>query len=47
MSVTQVAYHLGFEDPAYFSRFFTCRMGISPRAFRRGNALTALEPVAP
>ena len=47
MSVTQVAYHLGFEDPAYFSRFFTRRMGIPPRAFRRGDALTALEPVAP
>jgi AraC family transcriptional activator of pobA len=47
MSVTQVAYHLGFEDPAYFSRFFTRRMGMSPRAFRRGDALTAPEPVAP
>lgn len=47
MSVTQVAYYLGFEDPAYFSRFFTRRMRISPRAFRRGDALTALEPVAP
>lgn len=35
MPVTQVAYHLGFEDPAYFSRFFTRRMGVSPRAFRR------------
>jgi AraC family transcriptional activator of pobA len=44
MSVTQVAYYLGFEDPAYFSRFFTRRMGISPRAFRRRDALTVLEP---
>lgn len=35
MSVTQVAYYLGFEDPAYFSRFFARRMGVSPRAFRR------------
>jgi AraC family transcriptional activator of pobA len=34
MSVTQVAYYLGFEDPAYFSRFFSRRMGTSPRAFR-------------
>ncbi len=43
MSVTQVGYHLGFEDPAYFSRFFTRRMGMSPRAFRRRDALTMLE----
>ena len=46
MSVTQVAYYLGFEDPAYFSRFFARRMGISPRAFRRGEASTGPEPVA-
>ena len=41
MSVTQVAYHLGFEDPAYFSRFFARRTGISPRAFR--DARTTLK----
>jgi AraC family transcriptional activator of pobA len=34
MPVTQVAYYLGFEDPAYFTRFFTRRMRVSPRAFR-------------
>jgi AraC family transcriptional activator of pobA len=34
MPVTQVAYYLGFDDPAYFSRFFTRRMGVSPRDFR-------------
>ena len=44
MSVTQIAYHLGFEDPAYFSRFFTRRMGISPRAFRRGEVRTIPDP---
>ena len=38
MSIAQVAYHLGFEDPAYFSRFFTQRMRISPRAFRAREA---------
>jgi AraC family transcriptional regulator, transcriptional activator of pobA len=43
MPVTQVAYYLGFEDPAYFSRFFTRRMGLSPRAFRRADARTFLE----
>jgi AraC family transcriptional activator of pobA len=33
-TVTQIAYFLGYEDPAYFSRFFTRRMGVTPRAFR-------------
>jgi AraC family transcriptional activator of pobA len=39
MSVTQIAYHLGFDDPAYFSRFFAQRMGVSPRAFRAAHGL--------
>jgi len=40
MSVTEIAYRLGFEDPAYFSRFFTCRMKITPVAFRRCDITT-------
>jgi AraC family transcriptional regulator, transcriptional activator of pobA len=36
MSIAEIAYDLGFEDPAYFSRFFAKSMGISPRGFRRG-----------
>lgn len=44
MPVTQIAYHLGFDDPAYFSRFFTRRMGSSPRAFRQRDSLTVIEP---
>jgi len=40
MSITQVAYYLGFEDPAYFSRFFTRGMGASPRSFRRSCGTT-------
>jgi AraC family transcriptional regulator, transcriptional activator of pobA len=35
MSITQIAYYLGFEDPAYFSRFFAKGRGASPRSFRR------------
>jgi AraC family transcriptional regulator, transcriptional activator of pobA len=35
MSIAQIAYHLGFHDPAYFSRFFTTRMRLSPREFRK------------
>ena len=34
-SVAQVAHLTGFEDPAYFNRFFTQRMGMPPGAFRK------------
>ena len=44
MSIAQVAYHLGFEDPGYFSRFFRQRSRKSPRDFRAqqgsGNEIT-------
>ena len=43
MSIAQIAYHLGFEDPAYFSRFFSRRSGTSPRAYRRRDVLTIHE----
>jgi AraC family transcriptional activator of pobA len=39
LSIAQIGYHLGFHDPAYFSRFFTTRMRLSPREFRSGRAL--------
>lgn len=35
MSVSEAAYHLGFDDPAYFTRFFTKCTGQSPRRFRQ------------
>jgi AraC family transcriptional regulator, transcriptional activator of pobA len=34
MSVAQIAYYLGFADPAYFTRFFSRRRRMSPKAFR-------------
>jgi AraC family transcriptional regulator, transcriptional activator of pobA len=34
MPVTEVAYTLGFDDPTYFTRFFTRRVGVSPRQYR-------------
>lgn len=34
-SVAQVAHLTGFNDPAYFNRFFAQRVGASPGAFRR------------
>ena len=33
-SVCEIAYALGFDDPAYFTRFFSQRTGFSPRTFR-------------
>jgi AraC family transcriptional activator of pobA len=32
--ISEIAYSLGFEDPAYFSRFFSRRTGRTPSAFR-------------
>ena len=36
MSVQQIAYHLGFDDPAYFSRAFLRNLQQSPSAYRAG-----------
>jgi AraC family transcriptional activator of pobA len=42
--VAQIAYYLGFEDPAYFTRFFSRRTGVSPKAFRdREPSAAALQ----
>jgi AraC family transcriptional regulator, transcriptional activator of pobA len=42
-SIAQIAYALGFADPAYFTRLFTRLAGQSPRAFRT-RTLAALPP---
>lgn len=34
-TVAQVGHLTGFDDPAYFNRFFTQRVGLSPGAYRR------------
>ena len=41
LPVKQLASELGFEDDAYFSRFFRKHTGVSPKAFR-ARALAAL-----
>ncbi|MFV3128955.1 helix-turn-helix domain-containing protein [Niveispirillum sp. KHB5.9] len=38
LGVAEVAFELGFGDPAYFNRFFTSRVGCSPGRFRQGAA---------
>jgi AraC family transcriptional activator of pobA len=35
MRVSEVARSVGFDDPAYFSRFFAARAGCSPSDFRQ------------
>ena len=34
LSVKEIAYELGFENPHYFSRIFTQILGESPRSMR-------------
>lgn len=38
LRVSEIAYELGFSDPAYFTRFFRRHTGHSPREFRQLNA---------
>lgn len=42
LSIAEVAYGLGFKDPAYFNRFFRRHTGAAPGAWRR--AVRANEP---
>jgi AraC family transcriptional regulator, transcriptional activator of pobA len=35
-SISEIAYHLNFNDAAYFSRLFKKEMGVSPKSFREG-----------
>jgi len=35
LTVTEVAYRLGFDDPSYFSRFFKKHEGLTPLDFRQ------------
>jgi AraC family transcriptional activator of pobA len=44
--VSRLAYELGFQDPAYFCRFFRKRTGMTPSAFRRRRARENPSPFA-
>jgi AraC family transcriptional activator of pobA len=37
-SVASIAYELGFQDPAYFSRIFKKHLGLTPKEFRQRPA---------
>lgn len=40
LRLKEIAARVGFQDPAYFSRVFRKRSGLSPRAFRRNHDLS-------
>lgn len=42
LSVSEIAYSVGFEDPAYFSRFFARHVGQPPRAYRAARGADAM-----
>ncbi|QGZ42455.1 AraC family transcriptional activator of pobA [Pseudoduganella flava] len=44
-SIATISYELGFQDPAYFSRLFRKRMGVTPKEFRE-RAHNATEQAA-
>ena len=37
MTISEIGYSLGFDDPTYFSRFFSSQVGESPAEFRAAN----------
>jgi AraC family transcriptional activator of pobA len=44
LTVKQVAHELGFNDPAYFSRFFLKQTGLKPTEFREAAHGALLSP---
>lgn len=37
MSISEIAYEVGFNDPLYFTRLFKKKVGTSPTSFRSIN----------
>jgi AraC-like DNA-binding protein len=37
LTIKEISFRLGFQDPLYFSRLFKSHMGISPRKYRKGQ----------
>jgi len=37
LNISEIAYEVGFKDPAYFTRIFTKEFGISPKAMRQNQ----------
>jgi AraC family transcriptional activator of pobA len=45
-SVAGIAYELGFQDPAYFSRLFKKLVGLTPKAYRERTQESVPVPEA-
>ena len=35
LSIKEIAYNLGYDDPAYFNRLFSTKLGYTPASFRK------------
>jgi AraC family 4-hydroxyphenylacetate 3-monooxygenase operon regulatory protein len=46
-AVSDIAWQLGFKDPAYFARFFNRLVGCSPSAYRAHNVTVSPVPLTP
>lgn len=44
LSVKEIGYKLGYDDPAYFVRLFTTQAGVSPQHFRKQYQLSQAQP---
>ena len=40
LSIKEIAFLLGYHDPAYFSRFFRRQLGMTPQAYRDRSSVT-------
>jgi AraC-like DNA-binding protein len=47
LTIKQIAHRCGFDDPAYFSRYFSRVFRCSPRQLRRGLSEGMLPPASP
>jgi AraC-like DNA-binding protein len=45
-SIKELGYELGFEDPAYFTRFFKKNVGLAPQNFKTGKSEMAKAAIA-
>ena len=39
LSIKEIAYNLGYDDPAYFNRLFSSKLGYTPATFRKNFSL--------